>query len=174
MLFLAILDYTNIKDLYGDPIKFAYKIKNDIYSLFGFTVNVGIGNNKLLAKMASDFSKPDKVHTLFKDEVKEKMWLLPVSELFMIGKSSSKKLYDLGIKNIDSIVMCEDIIGIWSQLELEDDMINVFEEIDEKKLQSSMTLFYIVSGNEIFKQVLDKFYYQELDLKTVKFLKTKN
>ena len=64
---------------------------------------MGIGNNKLLAKMASDFSKPDKVHTLFSYEVKNKMWPLDVSDLFMIGKSSSKKLRELGINTIGEL-----------------------------------------------------------------------
>ena len=96
----CFLDYTDSYKLFGDSVKLAYKIKDDIKKNFGFTVNVGVGNNKLLAKMASDFSKPDKVHTLFSYEVKNKMWSLDISELFMIGKSSSKKLHDLGINTI--------------------------------------------------------------------------
>lgn len=96
----CFIDYSDLVSLYGDPVKTAHKIKDDIKKNFGFTVNVGVGNNKLLAKMASDFSKPDKVHTLFSYEVKEKMWPLPVSDLFMIGKSSSKKLLELGINTI--------------------------------------------------------------------------
>jgi len=99
----CFLDYTDSYKLFGDPVKLAYKIKNDIKNNFGFTVNVGIGNNKLLAKMASDFSKPDKVHTLFSYEVESKMWPLDISELFMIGKSSSKKLHDLGINKISDL-----------------------------------------------------------------------
>lgn len=99
----CFLDYTNSYKLFGDPVKLAYKIKNDIKNNFGFTVNVGIGNNKLLAKMASDFSKPDKVHTLFREEIHRKMWPLDVSDLFMIGKSSSKKLHDLGIHTIGDL-----------------------------------------------------------------------
>ena len=99
----CFLDYTDLKLLFGDPIKIAYKIKEDIKKLFGFTVNVGIGNNKLCAKMASDFSKPDKVHTLFINEVKQKMWPLPIEELFMVGKSSSKKLRELGINTIEDL-----------------------------------------------------------------------
>lgn len=99
----CFLDYTSSVSLFGDPVKVAYKIKDDIYKKFGFTVNVGIGNNKLLAKMASDFEKPNKVHTLFCTEVKDKMHQLPVSELFMIGKSSSKKLMDMGIKTIGEL-----------------------------------------------------------------------
>ena len=96
----CFLEYTDIKKINRDPIKFAYKIKNDIYKLFGFTVNVGVANNKLCAKMASDFSKPNKVHTLFNNEIKEKMWPLPVGDLFMIGKSTTKKLQSLNINTI--------------------------------------------------------------------------
>lgn len=102
----CFIDYTDSYKLFGNPIKLAYKIKDDIKNNFGFTVNIGIGNNKLLAKMASDFSKPDKVHTLFINEIKEKMWPLDVSDLFMIGKSSSKKLYSLGIKTIGELANC--------------------------------------------------------------------
>lgn len=96
----CFLDYSDLTTLFGDPIKCAYKIKEDIKNKLGFTVNVGIGNNKLCAKMASDFSKPDKVHTLFNNEIETKMWPLDVSDLFMIGKKSSLKLKELHINTI--------------------------------------------------------------------------
>ena len=96
----CFLDYSDLTTLFGDPIKCAYKIKEDIKNKLGFTVNVGIGNNKLCAKMASDFSKPDKVHTLFNNEIETKMWPLDVSDLFMIGKRSSVKLKELHINTI--------------------------------------------------------------------------
>ena len=99
----CFLDYTDSYKKFGDPVKLAYRIKNEIRDNFGFTVNVGVGDNKLLAKMASDFSKPDKVHTLFSNEIKEKMWPLNVDDLFMIGKSSSKRLHDLGINTIGEL-----------------------------------------------------------------------
>lgn len=104
----CFLDYTGSVSLFGDPVKVAYKIKDDIYRKFGFTVNVGVGNNKLLAKMASDFEKPNKVHTLFSNEVESKMWGLPVSDLFMIGKASSKKLMDMGIKTIGELAVVDE------------------------------------------------------------------
>ena len=69
----------------------------------GFTVNVGVANNKLLAKMASDFTKPDKVHTLYKHEIPAKMWNLPVSELFMLGRKTIPKLYNMRIKTIGDL-----------------------------------------------------------------------
>jgi len=99
----CFLDYTDSYILFGNPIKIAYKIKNDIKNNFGFTVNVGIGDNKLLAKMASDFSKPDKVHLLLSNEIELKMWPLPVGNLFMIGKASEKKLIEMGIKTIGDL-----------------------------------------------------------------------
>ena len=96
----CLLDYTPVKHLYGDEIKFAYKLKKEIYDTLGFTVNIGIGNNRLCAKMASDFSKPYKVHTLFEDEVPEKMWPLKVDDLFGIGKRTAEKLHKLNINTI--------------------------------------------------------------------------
>ena len=99
----CFLDYTGSIKLFGDPVKLAYKIKNDIKKKFGFTVNVGVGNNKLEAKMASDFEKPDKVHTLFDSEIQQKMWPLPISDLFMVGKSASKKLLEMGINTIGDL-----------------------------------------------------------------------
>lgn len=99
----CFIDYTKVKKLYGDPIKFAYKLKKEIKTKLGFTVNIGIANNKLCAKMASDFLKPDRVHTLFSDEVVNKMYPLPIEELYGVGKSSSKKLRELKINTIGDL-----------------------------------------------------------------------
>lgn len=103
----CFIDYTKVKNLYGDPIKFAYKLKNEIKNKLGFTVNIGIANNKLCAKMASDFTKPDRVHTLFKNEIKEKMYPLPIESLYGCGKSSSKKLRELNINTIGDLALTD-------------------------------------------------------------------
>ena len=103
----CFLDMTGTELLYPDPIKLAHDMKNEIYEKFGYTVNIGIGNNKLCAKMASDFEKPNKVHTLFQYEIETKMWPLSVSELFMVGKSSSKQLIELGIKTIGDLAKAD-------------------------------------------------------------------
>lgn len=81
----------------------AKEINKRVREELGFTVNVGVAHNKLLAKMASDFTKPDKVHTLFEEEISAKMWPLPVSELFMIGKRTVPKLYQMQIKTIGQL-----------------------------------------------------------------------
>lgn len=96
----CFLDYTKVRNLYGDSIKFAYKLKDEIKEKLGFTVNIGIANNKLCAKMASDFEKPNKVHTLFENEIKDKMWPLDVGELYGVGKKSTEKLKNLKINTI--------------------------------------------------------------------------
>lgn len=99
----AFMDMTGTRALFGTPVEAAYRIKNEIRDTLGFTVNVGISSNRLLAKMASDFEKPDKVHTLFPDEIEEKMWNLPVRDLFFVGKSAERKLRDLGIHTIGEL-----------------------------------------------------------------------
>ena len=87
----------------GQMVKFAYDLKEEIKEALGFTVNIGISTNFLLSKMAGDFSKPDKVHTLFPEEIESKMWPLPVSELFFVGRATTKKLFSLGIKTIGDL-----------------------------------------------------------------------
>ena len=99
----CFLDMTGTKYLYANYLELAYKIKDEIKEKFGFTVNVGIGNNKLCAKMASDFEKPDKVHTLLKSEIKEKLWPLPVNDLFMCGKKTSIELNKMNIYTIKDL-----------------------------------------------------------------------
>lgn len=97
------MDFTGIAHQFASPIEAAYEIKNAVYDKFGFTVNIGISSNHLLAKMASDFEKPNKVHTLFFEEIQEKMWPLPVSDLYMAGKSSVAILKKLEIRTIGEL-----------------------------------------------------------------------
>ena len=99
----CFLDMTGIASSFSQAINLAHKIKDRIKNELDFTVNVGIGENKLCAKMASDFEKPDKVHTLFQSEVPTKMWPLPVGDLLFVGKASAKKLNSLRIYKIGQL-----------------------------------------------------------------------
>lgn len=99
----VFLDMTGTGQIYPDPVVTACEIKDRIYRELGFTVNVGISTNKLLAKMASDFEKPNKVHTLYPEEVPQKMWPLPVRDLLFLGKASEKKLVQNGIRTIGDL-----------------------------------------------------------------------
>ncbi len=96
-------DFDNTERIYPDPLELAYRIKDEIRDTLGFTVNVGISENKLLAKMASDFEKPDKVHTLYPSEIPEKMWPLPVGELFTVGKATAERLRQARIETIGAL-----------------------------------------------------------------------
>ena len=99
----AFIDMTSTCHLFGTPEEAAYQIKERIKNELGFTVNVGISQNKLLAKMASDFQKPDRVHTLYSEEIREKMWPLSVSDLFFVGRATTKKLLSVGIRTIGNL-----------------------------------------------------------------------
>ena len=86
-----------------DPVEVATQLKEQIKQTLGFTVNVGVGSNKLLAKMASDFEKPDKVHTLWEEEVPQKMWPLQVRDLLWVGKKTEERLVTYGIRTIGDL-----------------------------------------------------------------------
>lgn len=103
----CFLDFSGTSRIYPDPAALAAEIKNRIREELGFTVNVGIGRNKLCAKMASDFEKPDKVHTLFPEEIPEKMWPLPVGELLYIGKATAAKLNEAQIGTIGDLAKAD-------------------------------------------------------------------
>ncbi|HIR48944.1 MAG TPA: DNA polymerase IV [Candidatus Faecimonas gallistercoris] len=106
----CFLDMTGTNYLYKDYYALAIKIKEDIKTKFGFTVNIGIGNNKLCAKMASDFEKPDKVHTVLKQEIETKLWPLDVGNLFMVGKRTKEELNKLNIYTIKDLAFTNDKI----------------------------------------------------------------
>ncbi|MCM1120034.1 MAG: DNA polymerase IV [bacterium] len=101
------MDYTPIARNYTSPEAAARMIKDKVRDTLGFTVNIGISDRKVLAKMASDFQKPDLVHTLYVQEIPEKMWPLPVSSLFLCGRSSAEVLHKLGILTIGDLACAQ-------------------------------------------------------------------
>lgn len=103
----AFLDMTHTIHLFGSPMDTANQIRERIANELGFTVNIGISSNKLLAKMASDFRKPNLCHTLFPDEIPTKMWPLPINELFFVGRMAVQKFYQLDIQNIGELASCD-------------------------------------------------------------------
>lgn len=160
----AYMDMTGGEGLFGPPEEVAERLKDRILAELGFTVNIGLGENKLLAKMASDFRKPNLVHTLWKREIPEKMWPLPVSELFFIGMASSKKLKNLGITTIGELAKT-DIHIVKSHFGKYGEIIwGLANGIDESPVESeappnkgygnSTTIAYDVSDTETAKLVL--------------------
>ena len=104
----CFLDMTGTELLYPDPLKTAYEIKDRIRDELGFTVNIGIGSNRLCAKMASDFEKPDRVHTLFPDEIEKKMWKLPIRDLLFVGEATANRLERAGLFTIGRVAACDE------------------------------------------------------------------
>ena len=106
----AWVDMTGTQRLFGPPVLAADALRRKVYEELGFTVNVGISSNKLLAKMAGDFEKPNKVHTLFPEEVPGKMWPLPVRDLFLVGAATERKLRLLGIYTIGDLAKADPVL----------------------------------------------------------------
>lgn len=102
----AFIDMTESPDIISaDPIQVAEQLRQTIHDRLGFTVNIGVSSCKVLAKMASDFEKPDRVHSLFPHEIQEKMWPLPVGDLLFVGNSTRQSLYNLGIRTIGELAV---------------------------------------------------------------------
>lgn len=160
----AFMDMTGTELLWGTPVEAADRIREQIYRELGFTVNIGISENKLLAKMASDFKKPNRTHTLFKREIPEKMWPLPVSELFSVGGATAKNLNDLGIHTIGQLAKTSpDFLRlhlkkqgevIWAFANGIDDSPVETEPEQNKGYGNSTTISFDVTDADTAKQIL--------------------
>lgn len=160
----CFLDMTGYVTKGKKLIDIAYEINKRVKEEFGFTVNIGISENKLLAKMASDFEKPDKVHTLWKEEIEQKMWNLPVAELFMVGRKSLPKLQKMGMKTIGDLAKKEEkelikVFGKYGRMIWEYsngiDLSEVnYEEEKPKGIGNSITLPYDYINIEKLEEVL--------------------
>lgn len=158
------MDYTPIAEKYASPEIAAASIKDAVCQKFGFTVNVGISNRKVLAKMASDFKKPNLVHTLYSREIEEKLWPLPVSALFMCGHSSVETLKKLGIRTIGELARSDPQIleghlkshgmTLWNYANGMDDASVGPEPVKSKGIGNSVTLRADASTAEVAKKEL--------------------
>ncbi|MBQ9414936.1 MAG: DNA polymerase IV [Clostridia bacterium] len=99
----CFLDMSGMGRIYPDLTATAHEIKDRIHRELGFTVNIGVGSNKLLAKMASDFEKPDRVHTLFASEIAQKLWPLPIEDLLFLGGATAQKLRRMRVNTIGDL-----------------------------------------------------------------------
>ena len=158
------MDFTGIAHRYASPVAAAFEIKDAVYREFGFTVNIGISTNHLLAKMASDFEKPNKVHTLFPEEIQVKMWPLPVSELYMAGRSSVEVLHKLEIRTIGELAKADPKLlelhlkshgrTLWEFANGINGEKVIREHVENKGIGNSTTLSKDVTTEEEAKKVL--------------------
>ncbi len=154
----CFMDFTPIKNQFSSPKEAAHLIRNQIRERFGFTVNIGISDKKVLAKMASDFQKPDMVHTLYSWEIEKKMWPLPVSSLYMCGNSSTQALKKLEIQSIGDLAKSDKEILIshlkshglllWEYANGIDDSAVISTPVQAKGIGNSTTLPKDVSDRE--------------------------
>lgn len=160
----CFIDMTGTEKLFGPPVDAATRIKDEIYHELGFTVNVGISTNKLLAKMASDFKKPNLVHTLFPYEIQGKMWGLPVRDLFLVGKSTERTLQTLGICTIGDLAKTDVEVlkgalkkqgeAVWKFANGEGMSVVEPEPADNKSYGNATTIAFDVSDEETAYMVL--------------------
>lgn len=162
----AFVDMTGTGRLFGEPLEAAKRIRDQIYRQLGFTVNIGISSNKLLAKMASDFEKPNKIHTLFPEEIETKMWPLPVRDLFFVGKAAERRLISMGIRTIGDLahtdlpalqqVLKKQGEMLWRNANGLDDSPVETERPDNKGYGNSTTLSFDVTDARTAKSILLK------------------
>lgn len=160
----AYMDMTGTERLFGTPVIVANEIRECIHQELGFTVNIGISSNKLLAKMASDFTKPDKVHTLWPDEISSKMWKLPIGDLFFVGRATNKKLANMGIHTIGELANTNPMLlkshlkkhgeVIWNFANGIDTESVIDEPVPNKGYGNSTTISFDVTNVETAKKVL--------------------
>lgn len=161
----CFMDMTDMDNLYDDFFELANEIREKIKNELGFTVNIGVSNNKLLAKVASDLKKPDWTHTLFPNEIREKMWPLPVEDLFMVGRATTEKLYKLNIHTIGELAnhdreVLESVLKshgrlIWNYANgIEDSEVRKSNFINMKGMGNSTTIPFDVENRTTAHMVL--------------------
>ena len=158
--FLDMTEFLMGRDIFDIAKEISSRIKEEL----GFTVNIGISSNKLLAKMASDFEKPDKIHTLYKNEIEQKMWNLPASELFMLGRKTIPKINKLGMKTIGDIAKADKNVLIkvfgkhgkqmWEYANGIDNSKVIYEYQQPKCIGNSVTLPFDIVNIEKLNEIL--------------------
>lgn len=153
----CFIDYTPVINLYGDYVNFAKKIQQEIYDKFGYTVNIGIGNNKFCAKMASDFSKPNKINTLFSNEIESKLWPMQIEEMLWVGKKGAAKLKSLNINTIGDLANVDyDILYKYFKNQT-NDLKQRANGIDFEEVSSEKSTRKAISNSTTFEKDLDDY-----------------
>ncbi len=97
------MDVTSSQIIHGDALSIAEKIRQTTKEELGLSVSIGVSYNKIFAKLGSDMKKPDAITVIQKEDFKEKVWPLPVSDLFYVGRSTNRKLMNYGINTIGDL-----------------------------------------------------------------------
>ena len=100
------LDVTGSVSLFGDSMAIAREIRDRIKFELGITASIGVANNKITAKLGSDYKKPDAITRIEADNYKELAYPLPVEDLLYVGPATSRKLRSIGISTIGRLAEC--------------------------------------------------------------------
>ena len=99
----AWLDMTGAEGLFGKPVEAAKRIMDELKDRLGLWCSIGIAENKFLAKMAAEMKKPLGITELWERDISEKLWPLPVKEMYGIGGKTAEKLNRMGIQTISGL-----------------------------------------------------------------------
>lgn len=161
----CFLDYTASQNRFGDPLEAAHGIRERMKQELGFSVNIGVSVNKILAKMGSELKKPDQVHTLWPQEMGQKMWPLPVGELFMVGRATAQKLQKINLNTIGDLAKADPNhmkallkshgLLVWSLANgIDDTEVTLNSEIIQKGVGNSTTISYDVTDRNEAHMIL--------------------
>ena len=104
------LDMTESTLLFGDGRTIAERIRKEVKEELGVTVSVGVSFNKVFAKLASEMKKPDAVTEITREDYRQKVWCLPVTDLLFVGKATAESLYRLGIRTIGELAVADEAL----------------------------------------------------------------
>ena len=161
----AFLEVTpKVKD-YAEAEALARKIKKEIFEGEKLTCSIGVGPNKLIAKIASDFQKPDGLTVVKEGEAEKFLAPLPVHKLLWVGRKTEQKLKAMGIKTIgdlaqhDPTVLAETLGVMGTQIYLMAhgiDKSEVEEREEIKSISREITFEEDTSNFELVLDALDK------------------
>lgn len=161
----AFLDVTSRARDYAEAENLAKQIKMEIYEKEKLTCSIGIGPNKLVAKIASDLQKPDGLTVIRDGDVENVLAPLPIRKLLWVGRKTEQKLKSMGVKTIgdlaryDPTVLAEVFGVMGTQLYLMAhgiDKSEVTEKVETKSVSRDITFDEDTSDFEVVLSTLDK------------------
>lgn len=158
------LDMTESTMLFGSGETIAEEIRKAVKEELGLTVSIGVSFNKVFAKLASELKKPDAVTVISKENYKQKVFPLPVSNLWLVGGATERILQKIGIRTIGDLAVADEeiltrLLGkrgrqvrIYARGEDDEDVKWEKKKEDLKSIGNSSTLPYDITDREDVKR----------------------
>lgn len=155
------LDVTGSRTLFGSGETIADAIRKAVREELGITVSAGVSFNKIFAKMGSDYKKPDATTVISRENYRQLLWPLPISEMIFVGKASRTALRELGIYTIGDLARAEPslllarlgkiggILSTYARGEDQSPVTSIYDEPEEpKSVGNGMTFRRDLSGED--------------------------